>query len=424
MDTAIAQTASRALRIWIDARDPRCSERVFGMSLLERQLRGLLEAHLELDEVRIERAADSPSIPMIPDELRRKLPLREETSDATNVDPLAVSVADAGGRALLALEADSLIDPRLLRHVARASGSFGVRFDDPHVAVVRLEAWPSTAALADSSLAARADAWIASGALKEMPLADFPAYLPKLRRTLPPYGLRVRTDDDRERAERFLFESNYKGSTDFFTKHVYPPLVWRILQPLARMRVHPNWVSALNVVLAIAAIPLFAGAHWVSGLMLAYTMSVLDSVDGKLARLTFCASKLGHVLDHGLDVVHPPFWYVAWAWALSGADPHSAIFWASLVMTGIYVLDRLATEAVTRLTGKSIHAYAPIDVRMRTWISRRNINVPIFTLGLVVGAPTAAFAIIVAWQILTFAFHAVRLVQIARDVRGAAGEVA
>jgi phosphatidylglycerophosphate synthase len=40
-------------------------------------------------------------------------------------------------------------------------------------------------------------------------------------------------------------------------------------------------------------------------------MSVLDSVDGKLARLTFESTPQGDVLDHGMDIVHPPFWY--WA---------------------------------------------------------------------------------------------------------------
>ncbi len=87
-------------------------------------------------------------------------------------------------------------------------------------------------------------------------------------------------------------------------------------------------------------------------------------------------------------------------------------------MTAFYVLDRLVTEAFTRATGKSIHAYAEIDVRMRTFISRRNINVPFFTLGLIVGAPVAAFMVIVAWQAATLAFHTLRLLQVWIPARG------
>ncbi|MCB1006956.1 MAG: CDP-alcohol phosphatidyltransferase family protein, partial [Acidimicrobiales bacterium] len=125
------------------------------------------------------------------------------------------------------------------------------------------------------------------------------------------------------RVERFLFWSNYKGSTDFMTRYVYPPFVWVMVRPLARLRVHPNWVTAVDILATFAAVPFFMAGAWVPGLALAYLMSVLDSVDGKLARVTFTSSKLGEVLDHGLDIVHPPVWYLAWGWALGGASTSS-----------------------------------------------------------------------------------------------------
>src|SRR3546814_21049992 len=78
-------------------------------------------------------------------------------------------------------------------------------------------------------------------------------------------------------------------------------------------------------------------------------MSVLDSVDGKLARLTFTDSRLGNVLDHGLDIVHPPLWYFAWAWGLAGGDLAAPVFAASLWMTGFYVADRLVRAVYSNL---------------------------------------------------------------------------
>jgi phosphatidylglycerophosphate synthase len=254
--------------------------------------------------------------------------------------------------------------------------------------------------------------------LPELSAAEVPDYLPRLRRNLPAYCFRVPETAAIARAEHFLFWSNYKGSTDFFTRYVYPPLVWRSVRPLARWRVHPNWISGLNVVITLGAVPLFAAGLFGPGLLLAWTMSVLDSVDGKLARLTYRASKLGHVLDHGLDVIHPPLWYLAWAWPLGGGDPASFVFQSALWMTGLYVADRLVTEAFTRITGgRSIHAYSELDVRARTFISRRNINLPIFTLGWLVGAAVPAFLLIVAWQAATLVFHAVRLVQVGLSER-------
>jgi phosphatidylglycerophosphate synthase len=234
------------------------------------------------------------------------------------------------------------------------------------------------------------------------------------------YAFRVPDAAALDRAERFLFWSNYKGSTDFMTKYVYPPLVWRLVRPLARWRIHPNWVTGLDVLLALAAIPLFAAGHWVIGLAFGYAMSVLDSVDGKLARLTYRSSAFGDVLDHGLDIVHPPLWYLAWAWALGGGHTGAPVFQLALWMLGLYTADRLVTATFKRATGRSIHAYSLLDVRARTFISRRNVNLPVFTAGLLLGVPIPVFAAIVAWQGVTLVFHAVRLLQAWLPLRGAA----
>ena len=69
------------------------------------------------------------------------------------------------------------------------------------------------------------------------------------------------------------------------------------MRPLARLGVHPNWVTGVSILLTLAVIPLCATGHFLAGFLCAYGMSVLDSVDGKLARLTFTDSKLGNILD-------------------------------------------------------------------------------------------------------------------------------
>jgi len=383
------------------------------MSLVERHLRAVVAAGIAVDEIVVEHVAGAR--PAFPQALLETLPVRFATRERSVPSGVLTQLWSGGQTTWFVLAGDSLVDPRLLVALARcdhpsiawgegnaASRAFAARLDT--------ERGGPTGDAAAEDLAAVLEEWQRQGRLKELPLDAVASYLPKLRRTLAPYCLRVVDPTSCAAAERFLFWSNYKGSTDFFTKHVYPPLVWRTVRPLARWRVHPNWISAFNVLITVAAIPLFAGGYWIAGLACAYTMSVLDSVDGKLARLTFADSKLGHVLDHGLDVIHPPFWYAAWAWALDGGQmgPYSS---AALGLAAVYVLDRVVTEIFTRTTGRSIHAFAPIDVGMRTWVSRRNINVPIFTVGLLLGIPGVAFAVVVVWQGLTFLFHAARLVQ-------------
>jgi phosphatidylglycerophosphate synthase len=144
---------------------------------------------------------------------------------------------------------------------------------------------------------------------------------------------------------------------------------------------------------------------------MAYGMSVLDSVDGKLARLTFRSSWWGNILDHGLDLIHPPLWYFGWAWALSSGQITSPIFQAAIWMAVFYSLDRVVVRMFTARTGRSLHSYTPFDVQMRTYISRRNINLPLFTIGLLLGIPDFVFFFIVFWQVATLLYHSTRLAQ-------------
>jgi phosphatidylglycerophosphate synthase len=146
-------------------------------------------------------------------------------------------------------------------------------------------------------------------------------------------------------------------------------------------------------------------------LALAFLMSVFDSVDGKLARLTFTSSSQGDVMDHGLDLVHPPFWYLAWAWGLSGGDPSSGVFQASLWMFGLYIVDRLLERLFKACTGHSVQDFRPLDVRLRTFASRRNVNLALFAVALPFGLGVPAFYAVVALQLATVVYHLVRVIQ-------------
>ena len=96
--------------------------------------------------------------------------------------------------------------------------------------------------------------------------------------------------------------------------------------------------------------------RWLAGFCCAYAMSVLDSVDGKVARLTFTDSKIGNVLDHGLDQVHPPFWYFAWAWGLGARTLADPLYAAAVWLIVFYVADRLVLAVAKRRIGFALHA--------------------------------------------------------------------
>ena len=89
-------------------------------------------------------------------------------------------------------------------------------------------------------------------------------------------------------------------------------------------------------------------------------------------------------------------------------------------MFWLYWADRLCAPIFKSRTGRSIHGYLPVDVKIRTFISRRNVNLPFFTGAIIIDAlrpgtgweiSTAVFYAIVAWQAVCLVYHAVRTVQ-------------
>ena len=77
-------------------------------------------------------------------------------------------------------------------------------------------------------------------------------------------------------------------------------------------------------------------------------------------------------------------------------------------MMGLYVLDRLILAIYRAKFKRGLHTHAPMDGFVRTFISRRNINLPLFTVAYAIGYATEAFYLIVAWQAATCAYHGLR----------------
>jgi phosphatidylglycerophosphate synthase len=143
-------------------------------------------------------------------------------------------------------------------------------------------------------------------------------------------------------------------------------------------------------------------------------MTFLDTVDGKLARTTLTSSKWGDVFDHGIDLIHPPFWYVAWALGLStmGVVWTSSTFWWVIgIILGGYVLQRAMEGAAIKWLGMEIHIWRPIDTRFREITARRNPNLVLLTLSLLVNRPDLGLIAVAAWTGICLILHAVQLVQ-------------
>ena len=241
-----------------------------------------------------------------------------------------------------------------------------------------------------------------------------PAYVAALRKFEPPWVVPARRGDARAIEDR-LFAASYKSITDLVTKWLWPVPAAAVTRVLARFRVHPNTITLLGWLLTIAATWLFFEGRFGLGLVAAWLMTFLDTVDGKLARVTLTSSRIGHVLDHGLDIVHPPFWYLAWGLALGPADAAAT----AIVVVG-YVVGRLVEGAFMLAFDIETHSWRPIDSLFRTITARRNPNLILLSVGALGGRPDLGMWMVALWTLVSLAFHGARLVQAFAARRGGA----
>jgi phosphatidylglycerophosphate synthase len=249
------------------------------------------------------------------------------------------------------------------------------------------------------------------GGLADVGVLDVTAaYNRRLRKVDAPFVFPARgpTLELRE-VENRLFAASYKGITDLVTKWVFPRPARAAVRVLAARGVHPNTVTAASWVLAALVAWLFAEGWFASGLLLAWLMTFLDTVDGKLARCTLTSSKFGNVFDHGLDLVHPPVWWAAWAMGLPGGIAGNELtFW---IVVGGYLLGRALEGTFTLSFGIPFFVWRPFDAFFRTIIARRNPNLILLTAGVGVGQPLLGYQAVAFWTAACVVVAAARNVQ-------------
>ena len=259
---------------------------------------------------------------------------------ACGADPPLVE----SGTAMLAFRGDYVFDERVVRilverHAGRhADAGRSLSLIDPQT--------PSRVVAAYGPAATRT---IASPAGPDAVRPDdvVVPYSSALRKSASAFVLPVR-NDTRTRIENHLFQAAYKGVTDAVTKWVWPRPARAVTRLLARGHVSPNVVTGASWLLVGVATWLFVRGEYGAGLACAWLMTFLDTVDGKLARVTCTSSRTGHVLDHSLDLVHPPFWYLAWAMGLAGSISFG-LLWSdptTTLIVGGYVLGPSARRGV------------------------------------------------------------------------------
>jgi phosphatidylglycerophosphate synthase len=214
--------------------------------------------------------------------------------------------------------------------------------------------------------------------------------------------------------ERASYFGAYKGVTDLLTKYLWPEWALVLTRWAARIGMSPNQVTFVGAMLCLLATWLFHEGWYWTGLAAGLVFMVLDTVDGKLARCTITSSKIGEAFDHGIDLVHPPFWWWAWGVGLHawGRPLEPELFWWTLAaIVAAYVAQRLIEGAFIARFGMHIHVWRRFDSRFRLVTARRNPNMVILLAFLIAGRPDWGLLAVAAWTLISLAVHLVQLAQ-------------
>jgi phosphatidylglycerophosphate synthase len=310
---------------------------------------------------------------------------------------------------VLLLRGDFLYDKRIIQNMI---GNPGVVLEAATAAGRRPVAAHVPGELADrmeSILSADDSCDYPEGLRRETPDTLVTAYLKELRKFDLPYLLPI-TEKNRRNLESHLFDGSYKGVTDLVTKWLWPvPAQWGV-RFCARYGIVPNHVTSLSLILSVLAAVCFYQGNYAPGLAAAWIMTFLDTVDGKLARVTINYSPFGHIFDHAIDLVFPPIWYFAW-WLSLPAIPGLSMSLALGLVMGGYVAGR-AVEGVFKqcLESSGVFCWQPVDSCFRLITGRRNPNLLLLTVCLCFGRADVGLLLVCLWTALSSVFLVLRLI--------------
>ena len=310
---------------------------------------------------------------------------------------------------VLCLRADYVFDARVLVALAHMRTDLMLISDDGRPAALRIFDGDVSRLLADfiNGGKGRECSTLIHYATSDLELLGIQK---NLKKRDPPYVLPI-CKHTRQWLESELFARSYKGVTDLVTKWLWPiPAFWTT-RLCVGLGLRPNHVTVLSLILAVLAGIAFWHADFGVGLVMGWLMTFLDTVDGKLARVTVSSSRIGDILDHGLDIIHPPLWYMAWAVGLASVSaqaPDLPVLF-TLILIG-YIGGRLCEGLFQfRIASFDIFIWRPLDSFSRLITARRNPNLILLTFGYFIGRPDVGLWSVIAWHLLSTLFLSVRV---------------
>ena len=412
----VPTSSGAAITIVIDATSETAFQRLWGLTLLERNLRLVERLGARATHI-FARPADGDRA------RRRKLPGPSQpvihvaaTVTREDLDPL---IREAPGPVLL-IEGHAVYDRRFIGLLwQQAAPASGVREDGaPLEALALLVDGASTDVLSGHEAAAswheRSTAILARDSVNRVDLNAVGDRIANLRKSVAPAVVLVVDAASRKRADDYLKSLAGKGINDLVGEFIHPPIEFLLTRITARTPITPNQLSYLIILLSVAAIPLFAVGRLWEGIAINLVRGVIDGVDGKLARLTLRETEGGNVLDHGTDTAYLPLLFAAFGYYLADGDWLSAPALSSYLLHFFYWHNRLFTSWYRNFFDETDGEFRASDRIVRRIHPKRNIFILLLIIAMVIGQPQMALYGITA---LTIFMHFFRLARVDQEGR-------
>ncbi len=234
----------------------------------------------------------------------------------------AQAVAEMGAEdtPFLLASHDDVVDPRIYRALAAAprKGAIGLAAmqGGARVGPCVLEAGALDAIAETGELEATLDAMLADGRLEGVEVAGWTA--------------RATSPEGRRRAVRELFEACRKPVDGIVARHLNRHVSIFVSKRIVALPVTPNFVSAITFLIGVLAAVLASRGGYVpmlAGALCFQLNSILDGVDGELARVRFQFSKLGEWLDTVSDDLSNVLFYIGVGLGTAHMGGHATIAW-------------------------------------------------------------------------------------------------
>lgn len=233
------------------------------------------------------------------------------------------------------------------------------------------------------------------------------SYAFTLRKNIKPWWIDIDTEGDLSRAKKYLIKSVQKRN--HFAAYYNAPFENKITSFISKYHlITPNRVSIITFILAFCVTFIFLTGYLLLASVLTFFVSVLDGVDGKLARLKHMETKSGK-LEHSFDSLWETSWIIAFSLALSSILGSLPLF-LGLVILPFDFFNRHIFMQFQLIVG-DLRNQSRFDRIFCLIDGRRNTYLWYILIGVLLNRPIYSLIAILFHAIITSVVYTIRMLQ-------------